>query len=269
MTWSGVMAGTISLVGLRYHAPMIDAELAGWDRAADIHVPLIVTWAAHHPLCTSVLAFTYDSSLPLLFCLAVLLAIARKFDQLWLLAFVFAATVILSTGISVVWPAQGAFAFFDYPPSLLADLPHGAGIYHLQEMDYFRSERSPVLSLACMQGVVTFPSFHCCVALMAIFATYRLRWLFPVSLTWNALVLISTMPIGGHYGVDLPGGALLWLVATTAGVAMKKCRPPALDCLRDRPGRASRYDPLAEPQASSRLPAGVLDTQPAARIPSL
>lgn len=223
MTWSGATAGIISLVGLRHHAPMIDAQLADWDRAAGIDVTSIVLWAAQSPSWSSVLALAYESSFPLLFGLTVLLALTRRYDQLWLLALVFAATIVASTCISVAWPAKGAFAFFDYPPSLLAQLPEGAGVYHLQKFEYFRNAVSPVLSCASLQGVVTFPSFHCCLALMTIFGTWGLRWLFPVSLIWNALVIVSTVPIGGHYMVDLPAGALLWLVATIAAVAMAKC----------------------------------------------
>jgi hypothetical protein len=222
MSWSGAMAGIISLVGLRYHTPMIDANLAAWDRAAGIAVPSMVAWAADHPHWSHLLTIAYESSFPVLFGLVVLLAFTRRFDQLWVLAFVFAATIVASTSISVLLPAKGAFAFFDYPTSLLDRLPRGAGTYHLEKFDYFRDNATPVLSFASLQGVVTFPSFHCCLALMTIFATKGLRGLFPISLGWNALVLVSTIPIGGHYVIDLPAGALLWLTATIAGVAMTK-----------------------------------------------
>lgn len=220
MTWSAAMAGIISLVGLRYHAPLIDEALVGWDRAAGIDGPAIIAWMAQHPFWLSLLAIAYESSFPLLFALTVLLAVMCRFYQLWVLAFVFAATIVTSTIISLIWPAKGAFAFFDYPINLLERLPQGAGIYHLEKFDYFRDGVSPIVSFASLQGVVTFPSFHCCLALMTIFGTWGLRWLFPISLGWNGLVIISTVPIGGHYIIDLPGGALLWLVVTVASVAM-------------------------------------------------
>lgn len=222
MAWSGGMAGIISLVGLRDHSTLIDEKLAAWDRAAGIDLPAIIVWAADHPFWSSFLAITYDSSFVLLLGLVVFLACIRRFDQLWLLAFVFAVAIIASTSISVVWPAKGAFAFFNYPASLLERLPHGAGIYHIEEFDYFRNSVSPVLSFASLQGVVTFPSFHCCLALMTIFATKGVRWLFPISVCWNVFVIASTVPIGGHYAIDLPGGVLLWLIATFVGVHLTR-----------------------------------------------
>jgi hypothetical protein len=227
MSWSGAMAGIISLIGLRYHAPLIDADLAAWDQAAGIFGPSMVAWAADHPSWSHLLAIAYDSSFPVLFGLAVVLTLARRFDELWILAFVFAATIVASTSISVFLPAKGAFAFFDYPASLLDRLPSGAGVYHLGKFNYFRDAATPVVSFASLQGVVTFPSFHCCVALMTIFATKGLRGLFPISVGWNALVIVSTVPIGGHYVIDLPAGALLWLAATVAGVAMTRYSAPS------------------------------------------
>ncbi|MGJ5041645.1 phosphatase PAP2 family protein [Bradyrhizobium sp. HKCCYLRH1062] len=220
MLLSGAVAGIISLVGLRNNATFIDADLARWDRAAGFDLPAVVAWAAANPAWSQLLSVTYDSSFPLLFGLSVLLAIVRRFDHLWILTFVFASTIVACASISVIWPAKGAFAFFGYPASLLEHLPIGAGTYHLSKLEYFRNEASPLLSFANLQGVVTFPSFHCCLALMIISASRHLRWLFPISLIWNSLVIASTVPIGGHYAIDLPCGAVVWLVATGTAIAL-------------------------------------------------
>ena len=208
------MGGIISLIGLRYQSPLIDTFLAKLDRAAGIDVPWFVEWSAAHPLWSQLLGVAYESSFVQLFALTILLAVCSRADKLWQLALVFAITMVVSTTISVIWPAKGAFAYFNYPSDIIDRLPAGAGIYHLTKFEYFRYDPSPMLSFASLQGVVTFPSFHCCLALMTIFATWGSRWLSAVSLVWNALVIVSTLPIGGHYAIDLPAGALLWLVAT-------------------------------------------------------
>ncbi|BAM89143.1 hypothetical protein S58_31450 [Bradyrhizobium oligotrophicum S58] len=234
MLWSGAIAGIVSLVGLRNNAPFIDAELAKWDRAAGVDLPAVIAWAADHPSWSHLLSIAYESSFLLLFGAALLLAVMRRFDQLWILTFVFTTTIIVCASVSVIWPAKGAFAFFEYPASLLEHLPTGAGTYHLLKLEYFRNNVSPLLSFANLQGVVTFPSFHCCLALMIIFATWHLKWLLPISLSWNALAITSTLPIGGHYAIDLPCGVVLWLVATLIAVAMISPRWSAAS-----PGRRS------------------------------
>jgi membrane-associated phospholipid phosphatase len=216
------MGGIISLIGLRYHLPFIDHTLAQLDSSAGIDVPGLVEWSAARPGWSQLLETAYDSSFVQLFALAIFLAVRSRTDKLWQLALVFAITIVVSTSISVVWPAKGAFAHYNYPSEILDRLPAGAGIYHLIKFEYFRNDPSPMLSFASLQGVVTFPSFHCCLALMTTFATWGIRWLFLPTLAWNALVIVSTLPIGGHYAIDLPAGGLLWLTATALALVLAR-----------------------------------------------
>ncbi|MGB3489523.1 MAG: phosphatase PAP2 family protein [Xanthobacteraceae bacterium] len=218
--WSGAAAGIISLIGLRYKAPLIDTQLAELDRAVGLNVASFVEWSAAHPFWPQLFSTAYDSSFVILCALVIFLSVSHRFDKLWQLALVFAITIVTSTAISVVWPAKGAFTYFDYSTDILNRLPTGSGLYHLPKFNYFRDDPAPVLSFASLQGVVTFPSFHCCLALMTIFATRGIRWLFPASLVWNLLVIISTIPIGGHYVIDLLAGALVWLAATIIAVRL-------------------------------------------------
>ncbi|MBB4369081.1 membrane-associated phospholipid phosphatase [Bradyrhizobium sp. cir1] len=206
------MAGIISLAGLRYHYPVIDDALAESDRSLGIDLPAIISWFADHPALSKLLDVAYQSSFLQLLGLVVLLPLLRRTDKLWELVFVCSLAIVTSTTISIFWPATGAFAYFDYSNDILGKLPLNAGTYHLAKFEYYRNAAAPVLSFASLQGVVTFPSFHCCLALMTIFAVIGTGWLFWIVASWNALVLISTLPIGGHYVIDLAGGGLLWLV---------------------------------------------------------
>lgn len=217
---SGAMAGIISLVGLRYGAPLIDAHLADLDRNMGVHTPDIVRLLSGSPLVIQLLDLAYESSFPLLGCLMVFLAVTRRFTQMWTLAFVFAVTVVICTTISVPIPARGAFAHFAYTSDILDQLPPQAGIYHLVKFDYYRHHAEPIISFAHLQGVVTFPSFHCCLALMTVAACHGIRWLAPLSVGWNVLVIVSTLPVGGHYAIDLPVGAMVWLAAALAAQAL-------------------------------------------------
>lgn len=214
------MAGIISLVGLRYHFPLIDDALAESDRLLAIDLPSIIAWFADRPALSNLLGIAYDSSFAQLLGLVGLLAVLRRYDKLWELVFVCSLTIVASTTISIVWPAIGAFAYFDYSTDVIRKLPLNAGTYHLAKFEYFRNAFSPVISFASLQGVVTFPSFHCCLALMTIFAAVETGWLFWIVTAWNSLVLISTLPIGGHYVVDLAGGGLLWLIGVALATAL-------------------------------------------------
>jgi hypothetical protein len=216
-------AGIISLAGLRYGAPLIDGKLAAIDLALHIDTQHFVHLVSGSPWA-ALLGVAYESSFVLLFALAIFLTLTRRFEQLWQLAFVFAVTIFACTTISVLFPARGAFAHFDYSRDVLSGLPTGAGLYHLPKFDYYRYEPSPIVSFSSLQGVVTFPSFHCCLALATLFACYGVRWLFAASLVWNGLVIVSTVPIGGHYAIDIPSGAALWLAATATSWALSRSR---------------------------------------------
>jgi hypothetical protein len=218
------MAGIISLVGLRYNAPFIDETLARADQHLGVDAPQMIAWFADHPTCSRLLDLAYRSSFVQLFGLVILLGLLRRFDKLWELIFVCSVTIVASTTFSVFWPARGAFVHYGYAADVLERLPMDAGLYHLDRLNYFRNAALPLLSFNSLQGVVTFPSFHCCLALMTVSAATGTRWLFQALVILNVLVLISTLPIGGHYAIDLPAGALLWLAAAATAAILNKPR---------------------------------------------
>ncbi|MDA9434295.1 phosphatase PAP2 family protein [Bradyrhizobium sp. CCBAU 51627] len=220
------MAGIISLVGLRHNATFIDDTLTRADQYLGFDTPSMIAWFADHPVCSEILKLAYASSFVQLFGLVVLLSLLRRFDKLWELVFVCSFTIVASTTFSVFWPAIGAFAHYDYAAGIHERLPMGAGLYHLSKLDYFRNAALPVVSFANLHGVVTFPSFHCCLALMTVFAATGTRWLFWTLVALNVPVLISTLPIGGHYVIDLPAGALLWLAAAAAAAMLNRPELP-------------------------------------------
>lgn len=215
LIFSTLTAGAVSLAGLRLGAPLIDQSLAAFDSAFLIDTRSIVAAIAHERDFARLLGFFYNGSFPLLIVTLVFLVWARREKSLWQLVFVFAFTALGCATISVFFPAIGAFTHFAYSADIREGLPPTAGVYYLPTFEYYRHAAAPVISMATTDGVVAFPSFHCCLALMTTFAYVGQRWLFPVALLWNGPVIVSTIPIGGHYIVDLLAGAALWGVAYT------------------------------------------------------
>jgi membrane-associated phospholipid phosphatase len=217
---SAAAAGIISLTGLRLGAPLIDGKLSAYDSALLLDTRPIVVAVANATAFAALLGLAYVSSFPILFATVVILGWTRHVKRLWQLAFVFAFTAVGCATLEVFFPAAGAFYHFAYAAEVLDRLPDGAGVYHLPKFDYYRNAVAPIISMSSLQGVVTFPSFHCCLALMTALAFVENRWLFAVSFLWNALVIVSTIPIGGHYIVDLIAGAALWALAYVLATAL-------------------------------------------------
>jgi membrane-associated phospholipid phosphatase len=91
-------------------------------------------------------------------------------------------------------------------------VPKGAGIYHLDAFHHLHAGTDPGFGLADMSGLVTFPSFHTVLGLLLAqaVAETRLAWL---GVAASAAVIVSTIPIGGHYVIDILAGTLIWLIA--------------------------------------------------------
>jgi membrane-associated phospholipid phosphatase len=127
----------------------------------------------------------------------------------WLYVVLLTACVV----ISIVVPAKG-FAVYEAPPAeLMARLPSGASTFYAKISEAYRSGALRTIDPSLLEGVVVFPSFHTIMALLATYAFWRTRFLWLLSLAVNAIVLISVVPIGGHYVWDVVGGALMFVAA--------------------------------------------------------
>lgn len=210
--WSGAMAGFGSLMALRLAAPLADAPLAAADALLGLHMPDLVAWTAARPLAGWLLQAAYLSSFPLIFATAIFLALTRRADRVWELSLAFAGAITVCTLASAVVPAAAGFAYYDIPEPIRAGLPDGAGVFHLGVFEAYRSGAISMVEIGHLEGVVTFPSFHAAMALMSAYALRGLPVLGPLGYLWHGLVVVATVPIGGHYFIDLFAGAAVWAV---------------------------------------------------------
>ena len=72
------------------------------------------------------------------------------------------------------------------------------------------------LDLLNLAGIVTFPSFHACSAVLYAWALWPVWWMRPVALLANGAMLASTPVDGGHYFIDLFAGIAVAVLAIVA-----------------------------------------------------
>jgi len=208
--WAGLSAGVLALAALRMGAPLVDATLAHLDAALLIDTPALVRWVARRPLVGEVLDIVYLSAVPMVFTTVALLAIRQESDRMWEICFSFAGASFLSALALTFMPAVAAFTFLKIDSEIVAGLPDGSGKFFLSTLEGFRSGRLSQIDIFHLEGVVTFPSFHAAMACMIAYALRHIRVVGHLGWVWCAVVLVSTVPIGGHYAIDVLGGALLW-----------------------------------------------------------
>lgn len=216
--------GVISNAGLRLGAPTIDPLLLRADALAGIRVEDAVRAFARHRWLIDGLAWFYNASSLAVVALIAWLVVRGERRLTWeLLATVVVAMQVIAL-CSIATPAVGAMAHTGMLDLQGSGLPRGAGVYHLDAFARFHAGADPVLRLGDMNGLVTFPSFHTVLALLATQALAHTRWRW-LGVAWTAVVIVSTIPIGGHYAVDLLAGFLIW--AACVGVARRVSSPSA------------------------------------------
>lgn len=183
--------------------PLMDRQLAAFDKLCGVSVPAICAWAGAHPLIEWVLNFAYDTLLVQTALVLIVLGLSN--DRAALEEFIasFMLSALVSLGLFALFPADGPFVTYGLPPSL----------DQAQFLDHFRTLRDGTRTLATYrgaEGLITFPSYHAAWAVLITWSLRRCRRpLFAAVLGLNLLVIVSTMTTGWHYFADVLGGAVV------------------------------------------------------------
>jgi membrane-associated phospholipid phosphatase len=205
--------------------PLMDAALARLDGMVGFDWLSFLALMNAHPWIARSLVFAYNAlgtQLPLLF------IVLGFVDRLRLTEFM--ATLAVSSALSAIGlafvPAAGAYAYFQPAVADFTNFTH-AGFGHLNELMKIRSGEPMSLLVTRAEGLVTFPSYH---TALGIIVTYALRkkpfiaW--PIGIL-NAVMLVSTLPEGGHHLTDVIAGAAIgaascWAVWATQAIQSQK-----------------------------------------------
>lgn len=188
--------------------PYQDDALIAMDRALGFDWPKIVEWfGARHQL-SIFMSHVYSS---LLWQPVVLLPVLAFFDPERLRRVLAASTIamLVTVVIFAFVPARTGYVHLGYTPEqfpgLLANTGWGVA-------DIIESLRAGDRHIT-LEGLITFPSFHAVAAVLFAYAWSAvpgLRWPF---VALNLVMLVSCVPIGSHYVVDVIGGMALALAA--------------------------------------------------------
>ncbi|MDX3971757.1 MAG: phosphatase PAP2 family protein [Bradyrhizobium sp.] len=212
---------TILLTALSYvlastNLPMRDATLISLDQAVGIDWRSLVKSMMDQQRLMFVLNVAYASlhyQCPLLMLLLFLFGHHEKgmqFTLVW--SITLAATVL----IFPFAPALGGYLYYQLDPKDFPEVRIVAAWLFAPPLLAVRDGSLNVIELTTLDGIITFPSFHAAAAILL-----GWHWISIPLLRWptiplNALMLVSTVPVGGHYIVDVIAGSLLSVVAIIA-----------------------------------------------------
>jgi membrane-associated phospholipid phosphatase len=204
--------------------PLLDRSLDAIDRTMgfDWYTFLVMTNA--HPAVSVILFFAYWSTGPVL--LGALLILSFRGDIYRLSEFLAVlALCSLCTGVLMVLvPAAGAFTQHASVGDIFSHWPF------FRTFQALRTDAIPIVDFSKSEGLVTFPSFHTVLAIITTYALRDLRILFWIIFALNSLVIVSTLPEGGHYLVDVIAGIVVAGVSIII-VASVEARSRGTPCL--------------------------------------
>jgi len=196
--------------------PLADAALSQADAALGFHWRDWAVFVQAHPLFDLAQRVSYASYWWQPFALILTAAISRPRQRnaeiFTALSLALLLTLIITSFLPAIGPAE-AFGLHPEPAPVVHALYAGA--------------RGQTLPYA---GIVSFPSFHTVMAVLFAYGCRGLRWLFPVAIAFNALMVVSVPLCGDHYLVDVLAGAAVAAVSIGAtGRLARLCgRQPTL-----------------------------------------
>ena len=170
-----LIAVTVPAAILHYLAatlafPLADASLARAEAALGFDWPAYLGALAEHPVLARGLALAYHSSGPQVALVVIALSATRRLGRLWRFVRLFAGTLLVVIAVSAALPAQGPYAFYAPERVPAGHIETVGALWHLEPLERLRSGQLRSLALGDIRALVTFPSFHVCLAILTAWA---------------------------------------------------------------------------------------------------
>jgi hypothetical protein len=202
--------------------PVQDANLLTIDRALRLDWLGYVEFVNDRPLLATWLSYGYTMIRWPIFAIPMVLAGTYHFLRLQEFAFAFAIALIVTTVISAFVPAIGVFQQIGVDPASFVHIEPGAYLAQMRDLGPVREGTLRELDLLNLAGIVTFPSFHACSAVLYAWALWSVWWIRPFALLANGAMLVSTPVDGGHYFIDVFAGIAVAVLAIWVARAVSR-----------------------------------------------
>lgn len=241
----------LSFAAAASDSPFRDDLLLAADRALGFDWMAYAAWVDGHPWLAIAYRMSYVSFMLQPPLLILLLAAKGELRRLHLFAFAFTFTLAITCLIFHFVPAVSIYAHLQVPPDGFRNLHPVSTFQHLQFIEGMRSGTLSWIDPLKGAGLITFPSFHACGAVLLAWGFWGVRAARIPALLVNLTMLASTPLDGAHYLVDVIAGMLLaWAGIAVARTLERRIGPALVRCV------ATACAPIAaHPALSPRPPA--------------
>jgi hypothetical protein len=211
-----VVMAPFTYIAAAANFPMQDANLLLIDRALGLDWVAYVDYVNERPLLATWLSYGYSMIRWPLFAIPVVLTAAYQYRRLAEFTLAFGLGLVATTIVSALVPAIGVYQEIGLDPATLVNLEPRAYLDQVRDLAPVRAGELRHLDLFGLAGIVTFPSFHAASALLYAWALWPVRWIRPIAIIANGMMLAATPIDGGHYFIDLAAGLAVAVLAILA-----------------------------------------------------
>jgi len=197
-------------IAARQRVEPCDALLARMDSALGYEAATVVGTIRDWPFLDRVLEVCYDALLLLIFLAIVVPPLYGRMDRSKMYGISCLASVIICFPLFLTFQAVGPWAYYNYTPSM------AQGEY-VKVFTALKTQGRFVVDLTYHYGLITFPSFHTVLAILAAFALRPIPYLRWPATVLASLVVLATLTTGWHYLIDVVAG--IGVATVAVGVA--------------------------------------------------
>jgi membrane-associated phospholipid phosphatase len=192
--------------------PLRDDLFIGLERALGIDWPSIAAQMTALPPLNLFWGLVYLSTLPQIAVVVLVLGFAGCHERLSTYLSLLVATLLCTILLFVLAPTLGPIPSYGIGGDLYARLGGGGKTFQL-DLLALRNGTFTNFDLTKLEGVISFPSFHCELAILTAWALAPVRLIGIPAVILNGFVVASTVPEGGHYFADILAGSLIAIAA--------------------------------------------------------
>ena len=211
--WFSIMMSLYNYLLLPLNRPTIDPALVKMDAWFGFHWPDLMIWASENPTHSTILKYVYLSTALQIIILIMWHGLKGRAEALYSLLMTMTVSVIVAICFWGLFPSLGTAAYFDLPPDVWNSVRPVVDYKYGQELNVLIADGPKALVPNEVRGLIAFPSYHAVLAFVAIWSSRKIKFLFPIFLVLNILMMPATLIHGGHHLVDLPAGFLTFILA--------------------------------------------------------
>ncbi|WP_441241495.1 phosphatase PAP2 family protein [Tardiphaga sp. 768_D3_N2_1] len=204
--------------------PLQDLRLAALDASLGFDWRSFLTLTNRSDLISSVLLVAYQNTGGVVFATMLWLCLSKRLERLAEFLAMLCLTAIGTAAGMLILPAAGAYSLHQPALDTFGNFGTDAGMWHHELLMQFRSAHPPLIDFDTpnVNCLVTFPSGHTILGLVTTYALRDRLYTFLPALLINGVMIISTLPVGGHYLADLIASGAVTALSITLIRSMKR-----------------------------------------------